>query len=62
MNASGFYKCDSETGEILYAPNGVYAPTFTLLKEDHAAYEYPQDGWHWFDSEEEATAALLPKE
>jgi hypothetical protein len=53
MDTSGFYKFDHDGNELLYAPNAVYAPTFTLLKEIHAEYEYPQDGWYWFDSEEE---------
>ena len=52
---SGFYKRDPESGELLYAPNAVYAPGFTLRRENHAEYTYPQDGWYWFDSE--ATAA-----
>jgi hypothetical protein len=48
---SGFYKLD---GELLYAHDAVYGPTFTLLREIHEAYSYPVDGWHWFDSEDDA--------
>ena len=49
----GFYKLD---GELLYGPNFVYGPTFSLLKEDHASYTYPVEGWYWFDSEADARA------
>jgi len=51
-NTAGFYK--NNQGELLYAPNFVEAPTFTLLKEEHQAYAYPVDGWYWFTSGEEA--------
>ena len=47
-----FYKLDD--GLLLEGPNAVYAPTFTLLKEDKDTYTYPIDGWYWFNSEEEA--------
>ena len=47
-----FYKLDD--GLLLEGPNAVYAPTFTLLKEDKDIYTYPIDGWYWFNSDEEA--------
>jgi len=47
-DTSGFYKLD---GDLLYGPNFVCSPTFTLLREQHDTYTYPQDGWYWFDSE-----------
>ena len=47
-----FYKLDD--GMLFEGPNAVYAPTFTLLKEDKDIYTYPIDGWWWFNSEEEA--------
>jgi hypothetical protein len=25
-----------------------------LIASEHATYEYPVDGWYWFDSEEDA--------
>jgi hypothetical protein len=53
----GFYKLDGE--DILYAPNFVKAPNFTLLKEDKDTYEYPKDGWYWFNTEEEAKNSLI---
>ena len=51
MDKPGFYKLGDE---LLYAPNVVYAPGFTLQAASHADYTYPQDGWHWFDSQLEA--------
>lgn len=49
--SAGFYKVDPTSGELLYAPNAVYGPVFTLTKDrpDETA-----DGWQWFGSEEEA--------
>ena len=62
QNTAGFYKA-SEDNTLLYAPNFVYAPTYTLLKENHSSYEYPVDGWSWFDSEESARQNLnIPAE
>jgi hypothetical protein len=49
---SGFYKKDNE--ELLYAPNIVEGNGFVLVAQDKDQYEYPVDGWYWFDSEEEA--------
>jgi hypothetical protein len=48
-----FYK-KSEDGELLYGPNNVFAPTFTLTKELKDTYDLPVDGWHWFETEAEA--------
>jgi hypothetical protein len=48
---SGFYKLD---GELLYAHDTVYGPTFTLMREDRESYIYPVDGWYWFDTEADA--------
>ena len=50
----GFYKLDNN--QLLYGPNGIYAPTFTLLKENKDEYSYPTDGWYWFDDEDGAYA------
>lgn len=52
----GFYKL--QDGELFYAPNAVYNKNYELLKEIHEAYNYPVDGWYWFESREEACAAL----
>jgi hypothetical protein len=51
-DTSGFYKLN-EISEWLFAPNFVYAPTYTLLKEDKDTYTYPVDGWTWYDTEPE---------
>lgn len=44
----GFYKLN-EVFEWEYAPNYVYAPDYTLLKELKDTYTYPVDGWSWYD-------------
>lgn len=55
-DTSGFYKIQNQNEELilLYGPNGVMHCDYDLLKENHLNYEYPVDGWYWFDSEEEA--------
>ena len=51
MDTSGFYKVD-ESGQLLYAPNFVYAPKFSLTRKEKDTYKEPVEGWKWFDSEE----------
>jgi hypothetical protein len=46
---AGFYKLEDENW--LYAPNFVQAPDYTLLKEEKDTYEYPIDGWIWYDEQ-----------
>jgi hypothetical protein len=46
-NTSGFYK-QTEDG-WLYAPNFVESPTCTLVVDYKDTYEYPIDGWIWYD-------------
>lgn len=46
-NTSGFYK--ELEGEWYHAPNFVYSPTYTLVKELKDTYTYPMDGWVWYD-------------
>lgn len=55
-NTSGFYKIqiDNTNKILLYGPNCVLNSEYELLKQNHLNYEYPVDGWYWFDSEEEA--------
>lgn len=48
----GFYK--KEDQDLFYAPNSVYAPTYTLLIEDYETYTYPVEGWYYFETEAEA--------
>ena len=45
---AGFYKLN-EISEWEYAPNYVYAPDYTLLKELKDTYDYSVDGWTWYD-------------
>jgi hypothetical protein len=51
MNA-GFYK--TQDGEVYYGPNFVVSATYELYKEFKDSYEYPIDGWYWFEDEDEA--------
>jgi hypothetical protein len=46
-DTAGFYKLDD--GNWQHAPNFVYAPTYELIKEHKDSYEYPVDGWTWYD-------------
>lgn len=52
IDTSGFYKNDNEN--LLYGPNYVIHKDFDLVKETKNQYEYPVDGWYWFDSEKKA--------
>ncbi len=47
----GFYKL---TDVLNYAPNAVFNKDYELIKEQHLTYNYPVDGWYWFDTLEEA--------
>ena len=48
----GFYKKDTDT--ILTGENFVFSPIVTITKETKDDYTYPQDGWYWFDTFDEA--------
>ena len=48
----GFYKKQNE--ELLYAPNIIEGSGYVLLAQDKDTYQYPIDGWSWFESEENA--------
>ena len=54
----GFYKWDEVAEILLFGPNFVLNANYELRAESHDQYTYPVDGWYWFDSEEEAKAAL----
>lgn len=43
-----FYKLENE--QLLEAPNFVSAPTYELLVNKKDEYQYPFDGWYWFDT------------
>lgn len=58
ITTAGFYKKSTFLNEDLtedisweYAPNFVYAPDYTLVKELKDTYEYPIDGWAWYDEQ-----------
>ncbi len=48
-DTSGFYK-QNEIGNWEYAPNFVYGPGYELLRENKDTYQYPVEGWYWFES------------
>jgi hypothetical protein len=47
-----FFKLDDEI--LLEAPTTVMGLDYDLYAESHTEYEYPIEGWYWFDSELEA--------
>ena len=47
-----FYKL-LESNELIYGPF-VHNENYILLEQDHLNYEYPIDGYYWFDTLEEA--------
>lgn len=56
-DTSGFYKLDE--GELLYGPNFVLNANYELRRETKDEYDYPVDGWSWFESREAAIENLL---
>jgi hypothetical protein len=56
-DSSGFYKRDPG-GILLFGRYFVLNKEYHLMRENHNEYEYPMDGWSWFDSEDEARTAL----
>jgi len=63
MDTSGFYRLVD--GSLAWAINAVWAPDYTLLREEQETYTYPtQGGWVWFNTLSEAETyfkASLPK-
>ena len=58
MTTDGFYSID-ENNELCYGSDLIQMPTGTvLLRDQHAEYTYPVDGWYWFDTLAQAEAAL----
>lgn len=49
---AGFYKVENEI--LHFAPNAVYNKDYTLVKEEKDNYTYPNNGWTWYNSKEEA--------
>lgn len=52
METQGFYK--KENDNLIYAQNLVLNSEYQLFKELKDEYNYPIDGWYWFDSEDDA--------
>lgn len=51
MDTAGFYKFDN--GNLLFGTH-VSGPEFDLSPQGKADYQYPIDGWYWFDRIEDA--------
>lgn len=51
METQGFYK--KENDNLIYSQNLVLNSEYQLLKELKDEYNYPIDGWYWFDSEDD---------
>ena len=47
-----FFKKENE--ELINGGELISTPFVTLTKETKDSYEYPQDGWYWFDTFDEA--------
>jgi len=47
----GFYKLEDE---LMCAPNMVCGTGIVLIREEKDTYQYPVDGWYWFDSIQDA--------
>lgn len=58
QDTSGFYKLDPDDVTILHGPNFVLNADYELRRDTKDEHSYPVDGWSWYDSEEEALAAL----
>lgn len=42
-----------DTNTLTYGPY-VQSENYLLLSDQHSTYQYPVDGWYWFDTEQEA--------
>lgn len=49
MTTAGFYKFDGKM--LLHSPTTVEAAFYFLSADAHETYNYPVDGWYWFDDE-----------
>lgn len=54
---AGFYKANDSKDSVFYAPNAVYSANYTLVSTDKDTYEYPIDGWTWYETKSLAIAA-----
>ena len=53
----GFYKTEDGIN-LIYGANFIIARDYELSKELKDTYDFPIDGWYWFDNEEDAQSAL----
>jgi len=51
MDTSGFYKFYTS---LLYGPTLVVSADFELYRDQKDTYNYPINGWYWFDSDSDA--------
>jgi hypothetical protein len=60
MDTSGFYKLIDDV--LIHAPSWIESQDYRLERAKKDTYEYPVDGWEWFDAEESAFSAhgLVP--
>ena len=52
--SDGFYKLNDTN--LLFAKNSVLGPSISITRTDKDTYDYPIDGWYWFDTLEEAVS------
>lgn len=52
LDTSGFYK--NYSGYLVHGPTCISNKDYELKREKKGEYQYPVDGWFWFDSEKEA--------
>jgi hypothetical protein len=52
--SDGFYKVNNTS--LLFAKNSILGPSISLSRTDKDTYEYPIDGWYWFDTLEDAVS------
>ncbi len=50
---AGFYKI--QDNQMIYAPRIVEGNGYALFAQDKDTYQYPVDGWYWFDSDTDAS-------
>lgn len=54
MGTRGFYK--TIDNHVFYAEKNVHNKEYNLSIDEYNLYEYPVDGWYYFDSKEDAYA------
>ena len=52
----------NDNGNLLIAVDAVLSADYQLFTSQHQDYNYPIDGWHWFENEADArTFFKLPE-